>query len=148
MRVYLLVCLAAFAASQPFARAAGAEVPAALVEPAVAIQVALAADATTGVASQAAALAKAADALGPAAAPIAAAVRVLEVQTDLDSMRRTYGDVNKAIVAYMRGGNLGVPEGIRVAYCPMARRQWLQKDGAIRNPYYGRAMVSCGDFTD
>jgi hypothetical protein len=31
-----------------------------------------------------------------------------------------------------------------VAYCPMARKYWLQRGTAIRNPYYGKSMLECG----
>ncbi len=32
------------------------------------------------------------------------------------------------------------------AYCPMVKASWLQTDRAIRNPYMGRAMLSCGEL--
>jgi hypothetical protein len=35
---------------------------------------------------------------------------------------------------------------LRLAYCPMAKRSWLQRDDRLRNPYYGSAMLSCGEF--
>jgi hypothetical protein len=35
---------------------------------------------------------------------------------------------------------------VKVAYCPMARKSWLQKSGTIQNPYYGTAMSDCGRF--
>ena len=35
---------------------------------------------------------------------------------------------------------------MRLAYCPMVNKPWLQKDKEIRNPYYGAAMLTCGSF--
>jgi hypothetical protein len=35
---------------------------------------------------------------------------------------------------------------VKVAYCPMVRKSWLQKDGTISNPYYGSSMQTCGEF--
>jgi len=29
-------------------------------------------------------------------------------------------------------------------YCPMKKVSWLSKDKAIKNPYYGSAMLTCG----
>jgi len=29
-------------------------------------------------------------------------------------------------------------------YCPMKKASWLSKDKAIKNPYYGSAMLTCG----
>ena len=43
-----------------------------------------------------------------------------------------------------------LPEGIEVAYCPMAFNyeggRWLQQSGDISNPYYGASMLRCGAF--
>src|SRR5205085_11849360 len=30
------------------------------------------------------------------------------------------------------------------AYCPMKQADWLSSDQAIKNPYYGNAMLTCG----
>ena len=35
-------------------------------------------------------------------------------------------------------------EPIYQEYCPMKKASWLSNDQAIRNPYYGNAMLSCG----
>ena len=35
---------------------------------------------------------------------------------------------------------------MKIAYCPMVRQSWLQKDEKIRNPYYGSTMLECGEF--
>ena len=44
--------------------------------------------------------------------------------------------------------DLDLPEGYVVAFCPMANNSmganWVQKDGAIMNPYFGTAMQDCG----
>lgn len=31
-----------------------------------------------------------------------------------------------------------------VMHCPMAKADWVQTDATVRNPYYGKAMLSCG----
>ncbi|MEO8173280.1 MAG: DUF3347 domain-containing protein [Sediminibacterium sp.] len=33
-------------------------------------------------------------------------------------------------------------------YCPMKKMYWLSKEAIIRNPYYGKMMLSCGNLTD
>jgi Cu(I)/Ag(I) efflux system membrane fusion protein len=129
------------------AAAAGAQAPAALVDPAMAIQVALAHDTLEGVAAQAKALAQAATALGPSAAPLAAAATQLATKTDLAEARTAFGNVNETLIAYMKAQGLEPPSGVRIAYCPMADKHWVQKDGAVENPYYGSKMLACGDFT-
>jgi Cu(I)/Ag(I) efflux system membrane fusion protein len=48
----------------------------------------------------------------------------------------------------------GIAEGapVYVAHCPMAMdnqgADWLQKDTAIRNPYYGSMMLECGEIME
>jgi hypothetical protein len=32
-------------------------------------------------------------------------------------------------------------------YCPMKKATWLTDDSAIKNPYYGNAMLTCGKVT-
>jgi hypothetical protein len=51
----------------------------------------------------------------------------------------------KAIAAGKAEGWKDVPD-VKEAYCPMVKKSWLQKDGSIRNPYYGPAMPTCGEF--
>ena len=54
----------------------------------------------------------------------------------------------KALELLERFGNpLDTP--VRVAFCPMAfdskGARWIQAGEKIRNPYYGSAMLGCGD---
>jgi len=46
----------------------------------------------------------------------------------------------------MTGSSLKTPQAVRIAYCPMARKPWLQQDGPLANPYYGKSMPGCGSF--
>jgi hypothetical protein len=34
------------------------------------------------------------------------------------------------------------------AYCPMKKANWLSSDKAIKNPYYGSAMLTCGEVVE
>ncbi|MFY0256342.1 DUF3347 domain-containing protein [Chitinophaga sp. 30R24] len=33
-------------------------------------------------------------------------------------------------------------------YCPMQKAYWLSSSNAVKNPYYGKQMLSCGKVTD
>ena len=33
-------------------------------------------------------------------------------------------------------------------YCPMKKVYWLSSEAAIKNPYYGKQMLTCGKVTD
>lgn len=35
-------------------------------------------------------------------------------------------------------------EPVYQQYCPMKKASWLSQDKAIKNPYYGSAMLTCG----
>jgi len=39
-------------------------------------------------------------------------------------------------------------EPIYQAYCPMKKANWLSSDKAIKNPYYGNAMLTCGKVVE
>ena len=34
------------------------------------------------------------------------------------------------------------------AYCPMKKSSWLSEETAIKNPYYGSAMLTCGEVVE
>jgi protein SCO1/2 len=118
-----------------------------LVDPAIAIQVALAHDTMDRVRENAAALRNAASTIGPAAAAIGSAAGDLAKQATIADARRAFGTVSEALIAYLKAGNVPLTAGVRIAYCPMLRKQWLQKDGSVENPYYGSRMLACGELT-
>ena len=33
-------------------------------------------------------------------------------------------------------------------YCPMKKTNWLSNEKAIKNPYYGNAMLTCGNIAE
>jgi hypothetical protein len=33
-------------------------------------------------------------------------------------------------------------------YCPMKKMYWLSSEAAIKNPYYGKSMLTCGKVTE
>jgi hypothetical protein len=37
---------------------------------------------------------------------------------------------------------------VYLAYCPMKKAWWLSGEKAIKNPYYGSSMLSCGEIID
>jgi hypothetical protein len=117
-----------------------------IVEPYLRADTALTEDRIDGIASDAAAIGSAARALGPPAASIDAAAGHLASAANLAEARASFGELSEAIDTYMGRQHLTPPAGIRQAFCPMAFRPWLQKDGALRNPYYGSQMLTCGSF--
>ena len=61
--------------------------------------------------------------------------------------RAGFGALSDAIITYAKQQNAGVGDDVKAAYCPMARKYWLQKGEKVQNPYYGKAMSECGRIT-
>lgn len=114
-----------------------------LAAPYLHIQVALANDSTDGVAEAARAIAAEAAGMGEQAAAIGTAAEALADATDLQSARDAFGPLSDALIVYARDVGFGE---LRLAYCPMVDKEWLQATSEIRNPFYGSMMLTCGEF--
>lgn len=125
------------------AEAASAELSPGIAAPYLRIQSTLADDSTEGIAEAAEAIAEAAGALGDAGAAIGAAARAVALADDLVKTRAAFGLLSDAVIRY--AGDAGLGE-LRTAFCPMARKSWVQEDGEIANPYHGSEMRTCGSF--
>jgi protein SCO1/2 len=113
----------------------------ALLDAYLRIHRALASDSLDGVGESALALANETVKIGSPAAAIRVGINPFAQAADLRAAREAFGALSDALIAYI--GN-ALPEGLAVAYCPMARKSWLQRGEAIQNPYYGKAMADCG----
>lgn len=107
----------------------------------------LAVDDPAEVRQTAAALAATA-ALGEGAgyAAVAEAARAMSGD-DLKVLREQFLGVSKAMARLVESGALA---GADIYYCSMADGYWLQAkgDSAVRNPYYGKSMLTCGWTVD
>ena len=122
------------------------EMSRAVVDPYLMIDAALASDSIDSVKAHAGEVATAATTLGATAFRIDTAALQLASAADLADARAKFGVLSEALDAYMSAQHLTPPPGIRVAFCPMAMKPWLQEDGPLRNPYYGSQMLTCGSF--
>jgi HPt (histidine-containing phosphotransfer) domain-containing protein len=122
------------------------EFAAGVVEPYLEIHSALAADRTEGVARRAETIASAAARLGPEAAPIVQAARQLQDAGTIATSRDAFAKLTDAVTRYAKA--TGTTMGVRLTYCPMEKRHWLQRDGTVANPYAGGKMPRCGEFKD
>jgi hypothetical protein len=110
------------------------------------IQAQLAADKTDGIKGPAAEIVKNA-AQVEGGKEIAASAKELERTGDIKTAREAFGKLSTAVIAAVKASGGGI-EGLKLGYCPMAAASWLQKDGQVRNPYYGSAMLTCGELRD
>jgi hypothetical protein len=112
------------------------------------IHAALAADRLDGIKPAARVLAEQSTKMGSGGTDMAKAARALEQASDLKAVREAFGPLSDAVIA--AGKTQGWPDlsGIKVGFCPMVNRSWIQKEGAVANPYYGQAMSTCGTLSD
>jgi Protein of unknown function (DUF3347) len=140
MKTVLAAAVVALAATFPVVASDSAK---AIVNSYLEAHAALAADKVEGVKAPAAAMAAEADKMGPGGATIAKQARALEQAKDLEAAREAFTPLSESVIAAAKAANL--PD-VKVAYCPMVKGSWLQKDGTIKNPYYGSQMLTCGEF--
>jgi hypothetical protein len=126
--------------------ATGSQLPASIVDPYLKIQAALAQDRMDEVRTNAGEIASAATRLGEPATKMNSAAAQLASAGVIADAREKFGTLTDAVVTYMDGLQVKAPEGVRKAYCPMARKSWLQKGDTLANPYYGSSMPTCGEF--
>jgi hypothetical protein len=112
----------------------------------LAIHAQLATDKVDGIKAPAAALVARAETLGEAGTAMAKAAKTVGDAPDLTTARDAFGALSDAVVAAAKAEGWKDLRDVKLAYCPMARRSWLQKDEKIRNPYYGKTMLECGEF--
>jgi protein SCO1/2 len=110
------------------------------------IQRALADDSLAGVKARAQEIVADAGKGGAAGQPVVAAARAFEQVTDLSSARAAFAKLSDALLIAARRTGRPLEAGVKVAYCPMARKYWLQTGETIDNPYYGATMRTCGRF--
>ena len=134
----ILLIGAAACAEQADGLAAG------IVVPYLYVQLALANDSTDGVTDAVGSIATEAEKLGETGSVISATARALAAATDVETARAAFGPLSDALIEY--GEEVGFGE-LKVAYCPMAQKSWVQAGGDILNPFFGSAMLNCGTFT-
>lgn len=59
----------------------------------------------------------------------------------IEELRESFKTLSKLYIAKVKTDDL---KGLTKAYCPHAKAEWIQKDSALRNPYYGKSMLECG----
>ena len=73
-------------------------------------------------------------------------------RADLKTARRDFAYFGTAVADLVRENHLHHTAGLHIFQCPMApgigTGRWLQRTGALRNPYYGAAMLECGEEVD
>ena len=71
----------------------------------------------------------------------------ISVSRDLKEQRTYFANLSTNMFAVVKAVKL-TTEPIYYAYCPMKKTYWLSKESAIKNPYFGSAMLTCGKVTE
>jgi protein SCO1/2 len=120
----------------------------AIVEPYLRIQTALNLDNLADAKKDAGLVADQAAKLGAAAAAMQAPAQALQQAPDLKAARAAFGKLGDALMKQAKASGAPLGDGVKVAYCPMVQKHWLQKGEKIRNPFYGKEMSDCGRLSD
>ena len=69
----------------------------------------------------------------------ALALQALEAE-NIEALRTRFKPLSESLAVQ------ALPQGYARAYCPMYDKgsSWVQRDGPVRNPYYGAVMLTCG----
>lgn len=66
---------------------------------------------------------------------------------DLKKQREYFSAFSDNMAALAKSTKLST-EPVYIAYCPMKKASWLSNASAIKNPYYGSSMLTCGKITE
>ena len=61
----------------------------------------------------------------------------------LASIRENFNSISTSMIVLAESKILSKNQ-LYVFYCPMKKTNWLDDSKAVKNPYYGKAMISCG----
>lgn len=66
---------------------------------------------------------------------------------DAEHQRDHFGSLSTNVLLLVKAFK-GNQSDAYVQYCPMVKKSWLSNDKAIKNPYYGDKMLTCGKVTE
>ncbi|MDQ6529751.1 DUF3347 domain-containing protein [Flavobacterium sp. LHD-85] len=77
---------------------------------------------------------------------LTADAKSISATTDLKKQRETFKSLSKSTYDLIKVSSPSEP--IYKQYCPMADADWLSKEKAVKNPYYGSSMLTCGNVVE
>lgn len=67
--------------------------------------------------------------------------------TDIKKQREYFSNFSDNMIAVAKAIKLNDKE-IYLQYCPMKKASWISSEKAIKNPYSGSSMLTCGQVTE
>lgn len=65
---------------------------------------------------------------------------------DIAKQRAAFQTLSANMITFVKASKTAKPT--HIAYCPMKKAYWLSAEQAIKNPYYGNSMLTCGNVTE
>jgi len=59
--------------------------------------------------------------------------------------RKNFKDLSESMISVVE--NFGLNQKMMIQHCPMADANWMSTYNTIRNPYFGKKMMDCGETT-
>lgn len=67
---------------------------------------------------------------------------------DIEKQRTSFASLSNNLWSTVKGLKIKDDGAIYVDYCPMKDVYWLSKESAIKNPYFGKQMLTCGSIKE
>lgn len=83
----------------------------------------------------------------PYADKLSADAKAISNTTNIEQQRKIFKTLSDNFYTLSKTVKLS-EEPLYRLYCPMKKSYWLSKETAIRNPYYGKQMLTCGNLSD
>lgn len=78
---------------------------------------------------------------------LATDAKMLSQTKNIEKQRAFFSSLSTNIYTLAKTVKLS-GEPIYYAYCPMKKAYWLSNEAAIKNPYYGSQMLTCGKVNE
>lgn len=72
----------------------------------------------------------------------------INTSKDIGKQRTAFSSLSSNLWLTVKGLKIKDNGAIYVDYCPMKDAYWLSKESAIKNPYYGKSMLTCGSIKE
>lgn len=72
----------------------------------------------------------------------------INTSKDIEKQRTAFSSLSNNLWSTVKGLKIKDNGAIYIDYCPMKDAYWLSKESAIKNPYYGKSMLTCGSIKE
>ncbi|AXE21055.1 hypothetical protein DR864_26625 [Runella rosea] len=83
----------------------------------------------------------------PLASKIKSEAEAIAKTPDAEQQRTHFNDLSNNLFAVIKALKIN-EKPVYQQYCPMKKAYWLSDNSAIKNPYYGKMMLTCGKVTE